>query len=171
MACTYRQFSGRLPANDPLRRGLSFNLLESYHSNLELSIRKVCVSGKNVFLRCTPHRCKRTGKIPSPEGKVAPKGSEEEYGQISENSYNSSDLHKCPLQDLPPEQVFRWVVIVSCRPHSSSVMEIAFGDFHDSFPPGEAIMVLRTIYSLLRMILPEMVLGSSPRNSTMRGYL
>ena len=26
-------------------------------------------------------------------------------------------------------------------------------------------------YSLLRMILPEMVLGSSVRNSTIRGYL
>ena len=102
---------------------------------------------------------------------MAPKGSEEEYGQISENSYNASDLHKCPLQDLPPEQVFRWEIIANCRPNSSSVMEIAFGDFHDSFPPGEAIMVLRTIYSLLRMILPLMVLGSSSRNSTILGYL
>ena len=48
MACTNRQFSGRLPANDPLRRGLSFNLLESYHSNLELSIRK-CVQQRKMF--------------------------------------------------------------------------------------------------------------------------
>ena len=37
------------------------------------------------------------------------------------------------------EKVFGFPVIQHYRPHSSSVMEIAFGDFHDSFPPGEAI--------------------------------
>ena len=78
--------------------------------------------------------------IPSPGGKVAPKGSEEECGRKPDNQYPVTDLHAGWMRDETREQVFGFVVIEPHRPHSSSVMEIAFGDFHDSFPPGEAIL-------------------------------
>ena len=73
---------------------------------------------------------------------MAPKGSEEECGRKPDNQYPVTDLHAGWMRDETREQVFGFVVIEPHRPHSSSVMEIAFGDFHDSFPPGEAIMAL-----------------------------
>ena len=73
---------------------------------------------------------------------MAPKGSEEECGWKPDNQYPVTDLHAGWMRDETREQVFGFVVIEPYRPHSSSVMEIAFGDFHDSFPPGEAFEAL-----------------------------
>ena len=138
MACTNRQFSGSPTASDPLRLSLSFNLLESYHSNLKLSTKK-CACQRKMFPHDErPTRVNTRGKSLPPGGhprvaslalraihlQVAPKGSEEECGQKPESSYNTSGLHIGPLQDSPLEQVFRWAVIVSYRPHSASVTKI-----------------------------------------------
>jgi hypothetical protein len=43
-----------------------------------------------------------------------------------------STMQQTYSQVVASEQVFTFPVIQHCRPHSSSVMKIAFGDFHDS---------------------------------------
>ena len=106
----------------PLRLSLSFNLLESYHSILKLSTRKVCPARKNVivgrtFLSWPPLRGGRAAK------------------QTGGVSYPRRDTPTTAYAVPLP----RW---------------------------GR-----QGGYSLFRMILPEMVLGSSSRNSTIRGYL
>ena len=82
--------------------------------------------------------------IPSPGGRVAPKGSGEECGRKAESQHNQTDLCQSFHEVGTLVEVFTFPKSLRCRPHSSSVMEIAFGDFHDSFSPGEAIGCCRT---------------------------
>ena len=82
--------------------------------------------------------------IPSPGGRVAPKGSGEECGRKAESQRNQTDLCQSYHEVGTLVEVFTFPKSLHCRPHSSSVMEIAVGDFHDSFSPGEAIGCCRT---------------------------
>ena len=53
--------------------------------------------------------------------------------------YNISDLLKGWMRNETLQQVCAFQIIERRCPLSSSVIEIALGDFYDSFPPGEAI--------------------------------
>ena len=68
---------------------------------------------------------------------MAPKGSGEECGRKSESLCSVTDL--LSGWSLYVSAGLHFSLIHHDRPHSSSVMEIALGDFHDSFSPGEAI--------------------------------
>ena len=76
-----------------------------------------------------------------PRGEGGPRsGSGEECGRKAESLYNITDLRqRCHTVGALVE-VFAFPKSLHYRPHSSSVMEIAFGDFHDCFSPGEAIL-------------------------------
>ena len=51
----------------------------------------------------------RCGKIiPSPGGRVAPKGSGEECGWKSKSLYNITDLYQCHCEDEPPVEVLTY---------------------------------------------------------------
>ena len=51
-------------------------------------------------------KCAAGAKIPSPGGKVAPKGSEEECGRKPETEQNKADLHQCCHEDEALVEVF-----------------------------------------------------------------
>ena len=52
--------------------------------------------------------------------------------------YSMSDLQNGWMRNETLLQVCTFQLIERFRPHSSSVMAIALGNGHDSFPPGEA---------------------------------
>ena len=61
---------------------------------------------------------------------------EEECGRKPEMQYNLSDLCRGWIRDATPEYVFAFLIIVSCRPHSSP------DPFGATLPPGEGIILM-----------------------------
>ena len=101
----------------------------------------MCFLHRRIFRRGDSRiarRPSRGGKSPPPGGGwPASAGRERNAGG---NLKVCTALQTCSWASYHAmEQVFGFQLIQLYRPHSSSVMEIAFGDFHDSFPPGEAI--------------------------------
>ena len=62
-----------------------------------------------------------THQIPSPGGRVAPKGSGEECGRKPDMQYNMSGLLKGRMRNETLQQVCTFQIIERCRPISSSV--------------------------------------------------
>ena len=84
-------------------------------------------------------RSRRLLQIPSPGGKVAPKGSEEECGQKSESQYTSSDLRQGWSQD---ERSTRSSEGPSSNITARTPLQSPIGSeepIGDSFPPVEAL--------------------------------
>ena len=162
MACTNRQFSDGPDPGGPLRRGLSFNLLESYHSNLELSIRK-CVQQRKMFPSgARTETLVRRGRRPRrPYRRRRQFGMRKNVipGRTFQETHVIARRGKDPTwqsASLAMRSIAR-----SRWDRKGNGLPRAFGPRNDR----------GNCYSLLRMILPEMVLGSSSRNSTIRGYL
>ena len=82
------------------------------------------------------------GGLSCPSGNP-PSGGPEGVGRgmrrKAERQHKQTDLCQSFHEVGTLVEVFTFPKSLHCRPHSSSVMEIAFGDFHDSFSPGEAI--------------------------------
>ena len=86
-------------------------------------------------------RCGSIGKIPSPGERVAPKGSGEEFGRQPAMTVNEKTFSSVASCVQPVQRSDMLYFISGFRPHSSSVMEsVPKSRFHDSFPPGEAIL-------------------------------
>ena len=86
-------------------------------------------------------RCGSIGKIPSPGERVAPKGSGEEFGRQPAMTVNEKTFSSVASCVQPVQSSDMLYFISGFRPHSSSVMEsVPKSQFHDSFPPGEAIL-------------------------------
>ena len=73
--------------------------------------------------------------------RVAPKGSGEEFGRQPAMTVNKKTFSNVASCVQPVQRSDMLYFISSFRPHSSSVMEsVPKSRFHDSFPPGEAIL-------------------------------
>ena len=81
-----------------------------------------------------------THPIPSPGGRVAPKGSGEECGRQL-TMIGNVKTYSCVASCVQPAQRSDALYCISdCCPHSSSVRKsVPKSRFPDSFPPGEAI--------------------------------